>query len=56
MILLGCLAGLRVSEIATLHTNNIIDGTLRVTGKGGHVRSVPVHEVVDRELALVLRG
>ncbi|GAB3252568.1 tyrosine-type recombinase/integrase [Arthrobacter pigmenti] len=43
MILLATLAGLRRAEIAQLHTHDIRDEALRVTGKGGHERMVPLH-------------
>ena len=46
MILLATLAGLRRAEIAQLHTNDIRDGALRITGKGGHERMVPIHPVL----------
>lgn len=43
MLMLGALAGLRAGEIASLRWTDIDDGHLRVTGKGGRVRRVPVH-------------
>ncbi|MGV3712241.1 tyrosine-type recombinase/integrase [Pseudolysinimonas sp.] len=42
MVLLGRLAGLRLSEIATLHMNHRENDVLRITGKGGHTRMVPI--------------
>jgi len=48
MILLGASAGLRRAEIARLHSGHLIarpDGLwLRITGKGGRTRMVPVSE------------
>lgn len=44
MILLGRLAGLRLTEIATLHSANREGNVLRVLGKGEHTRMVPIHE------------
>ena len=42
--LLGAYAGLRRSEIAGLHTDAIQEGgTLRVLGKGGKTRIIPIH-------------
>lgn len=43
MILLGAYAGLRRSEIASLHTQDYEDGWLTITGKGGHARRIPAH-------------
>jgi integrase len=43
MILLALFAGLRCCEIARLHWDDINEGRIRVHGKGGKVRSVPVH-------------
>lgn len=42
MLMLGSYGGLRVGEIAGLHTNDIIGKRLRIVGKGGHVRMVPI--------------
>lgn len=42
MILLGRFMGLRRAEIASVHTRDIVDGVLYVTGKGGTTRRVPV--------------
>jgi len=44
MILLGRLAGLRLSEIATLHTKHREYDVLRVTGKGEKQRMVPIND------------
>jgi site-specific recombinase XerD len=43
MVLLGRLAGLRLTEITTLHTRDREDLVLRVRGKGSHVRMVPIN-------------
>lgn len=43
MIMLGALAGLRLSEIAGLHSLHRERDVLRVCGKGGHVRMVPLN-------------
>lgn len=39
---LGVYAGLRRAEVACLQESDILDGQLRVTGKGGHQRLVPI--------------
>lgn len=56
MINLGAQAGLRCCEIATVHTENLVedlDGwSLKVTGKGGRRRVVPL----TRQLAFALRA
>ena len=58
-LLLGAYAGLRRAEIAGLHAS-MIDleaRTLRVTGKGGKTRVVPMSEALVEELTLaVARG
>jgi len=46
MIMLGAYEGLRVSEIARAHSDDIVGGVLRVVGKGGKVRHVPLHPIV----------
>lgn len=43
MLMLAAQAGLRRNEIATLHTDHVEPGFLRITGKGGKVRRVPTH-------------
>lgn len=50
MIMLGAMAGLRRAEIAHLHTDAITDDGLRVIGKGGRVRMVPIHPALAVEL------
>jgi integrase len=52
VLLLAAYAGLRRAEIAGLCWDDVADDTIRVTGKGGHVRHVPVHERLARELQL----
>jgi site-specific recombinase XerD len=44
MILLGRLAGLRLTEIATLHTRHREYDVLRITGKGEKQRRVPIND------------
>lgn len=56
IILLGTLAGLRRAEIAALHTDDVNDGHLRVNGKGGKVRIVPMHPRLAAELRGVPNG
>lgn len=60
MILLGRLAGLRLNEITTLHTDNREGDILRIAGKGGKVRMVPINdelgEVLDRLEAMQGEG
>ena len=52
MLMLAAYAGLRRAEIAALHGNDVVGDTLVVKGKGGRVRSVPIHP----RLADALRG
>lgn len=42
MLLLAAYAGLRCAEIAQVHHDDLTEGMLYVTGKGGKVRIVPV--------------
>lgn len=55
MILLAVMAGLRRSEIATVHSDDVhadLTGlSLRVKGKGGRVRVVPLHDRLAVALA-----
>lgn len=53
VLLLAGYAGLRRNEIATLHADNITDRGLRVTGKGGRTRMIPVHPVLQPYLDIV---
>lgn len=52
MILLGAYQGLRASEIAAVHSDDVdlAAGTLKVLGKGGRTDYLPLHDVI-RELA-----
>ena len=43
LLMLGAYCGLRRAEIAQVHTRDLVAGSLRVTGKGGRTRIVPVH-------------
>lgn len=51
MLMLAALAGLRRAEIAGLHSRDIIGDVLRITGKGGRTRLVPMHPDVAAALA-----
>lgn len=46
MVMLAAFAGLRCCEIARAHTDDLVDGSLRVNGKGGRVRIVPLHTAI----------
>jgi len=54
MVLLGATAGLRISEIAAVHTRDLTrrpDGAwLRILGKGGKTRMVPLSAPLDEDL------
>lgn len=50
MVLLGALAGLRRGEIARFHTDCITEDGLRIEGKGGRVRMIPVHPALVAEI------
>lgn len=56
MVLLAAYAGLRVSEIAGLRTDALTAQGLRVKGKGGKERIVPVHPSVLAPLAAHMRS
>lgn len=49
-LLLAALAGLRRAEIANLHADDLGDTSIRVEGKGGVVRYVPIHPALMKEL------
>lgn len=49
MLRAAALCGLRACEVATIHTGALEGDMLRVTGKGGRVRLVPVLDDVLRE-------
>lgn len=51
MLLLAAYAGLRRSEIARIHTDDVNDHEVRVKGKGGRVRIVPLHPLIAAELS-----
>ncbi len=53
MLLLGAYAGLRLAEIAAVHSHDVTEYGLRVRGKGDKVRLVPVHELLASRLYLV---
>lgn len=50
LLMLAGYEGLRRAEIAQVHTDDIFNGEVRVRGKGGKVRTVPLHPVVQKEL------
>ena len=50
VLVLAAYAGLRRAEIAALRWDDIDDGVIRVRGKGGHVRHVPIHGRVAQQL------
>lgn len=52
-ILLGRLAGLRLNEIATLHTQHREGRKFRVTGKGGKQRLVPINQELMNYILLL---
>lgn len=52
MLSLAALAGLRRAEIAAVHTDDLsTPGLLRVRGKGGHDRLIPLHPDLSDALA-----
>jgi site-specific recombinase XerD len=55
MVLLAAYAGLRRNEIATLRQSNVEGNRLRVTGKGGRTRLVPIHPKLAEPLAQQLQ-
>jgi integrase len=54
MVLLAAYAGLRRNEIATLRRADVTSYGLRVTGKGGRTRVVPIHPALIGPLAAYL--
>jgi integrase len=52
VLVLAAYAGLRRAEIAGLRWDHLDGDTIRVVGKGGHARHVPMHPVVARQLEL----
>lgn len=51
MVMLAAYAGLRRAEIARLHSRDVLGDELRVKGKGGRVRTLPLHPLLAQELA-----
>ncbi len=43
MLMLAAYAGLRRGEIARVHSDDVVGDSLRVHGKGGKIRAVPLH-------------
>lgn len=50
MVLLAAYAGLRRAEIASLRVADVIESGLRITGKGGRVRLLPLHPRLEHAL------
>lgn len=53
MLMLAAYAGLRRAEIARVHSDHLAGHRLRVTGKGGKTRIVPLHPLLAEALATV---
>jgi integrase len=54
MVMLAAYIGLRACEIAGVHSDHLVDDILRVTGKGGKTREIPiVHAELLAELQAV---
>lgn len=56
MLMLAAHAGLRCAEIAAVHTRDAVDGVLRVHGKGGRVRSVPLTSALEQAITSMPAG
>lgn len=57
MLLLAGSAGLRRAEIARVHTDHLsADGSLRINGKGGRIRTIPLHPILASDLLSLPRG
>jgi integrase len=56
MILLASHAGLRRSEIARVHSRDVVEGTLRVVGKGRKIRRIPLSSELAAALSLAPAG
>ena len=54
MLDLGALAGLRRSEIAAVNAMDVTDQVLIVSGKGGRIRSIPIHPRLKARLAALV--
>lgn len=52
MLLLACHAGMRRSEIAAMRRDWVAGGAVRVAGKGGRVRVVPMSPALRAEVAV----
>lgn len=50
MLTLGAYGGLRLSEIAAVHSRDVGETGLRVLGKGAKVRRVPIHPLLAPQL------
>lgn len=56
-VLMGAYGGLRCAEMCAARTDHIVQGTkLKVYGKGGKWRLVPLHPVLQAELAAAAPG
>jgi integrase len=53
MLLLAAYGGLRRAEIAGLAWEDISDGRMRITGKGGRVRWVPLHPRIYQTISTI---
>jgi integrase/recombinase XerC len=56
LLMLAAFTGLRRTEIAQAHTDHIECDVLRVVGKGGKTRLVPLHPLLAARLAMVPSG
>lgn len=56
MVMLAGYAGLRRAEIARVHTDDIQNGYLRIMGKGGAIRRIPLYPDLVAELRDVSPG
>jgi integrase/recombinase XerC len=56
MLMLAAYGGLRCAEIARVHTRDIENDWLRITGKGGKIRSIPLHPVLTEVLSSLPAG
>lgn len=56
MLMLAAYAGLRRGEVARVHTHDVVGDGLRVNGKGGRTRCVPLPPVLVAALAEVPPG
>jgi integrase/recombinase XerC len=56
MLMLGRYAGLRRGEVAKVHSRDVASGALRVRGKGGVTRSIPLNPDLQHRLDLLPKG